>query len=103
MNIESELERALRRTTPDPGFATRVMRRIEASGRPVTGRTPKSRSWRAAAAGLILTAIAGGWAAQRAVERRQGERARDEVLLALRIAGSKVHTAQQHVRELGSR
>ena len=32
----------------------------------------------------------------------RSERARDEVLLALRIAGSKVRTAQEQVHEIGT-
>jgi hypothetical protein len=62
----------------------------------------RPRFARAIAAGLLLTAIAGGWAAQKAIERREGERARAEVLVALHIASSKVRTAQQHVFEIGS-
>ena len=102
MSFDSDLRRALQRLPPPAGFASRVIRRIgeeDAAPRPVLRRTG---GWRAIAAGLLLTAIAGGWAAQRAIERREGERAKDEVMLALRIAGSKVRTAQQQVRELGS-
>jgi hypothetical protein len=62
----------------------------------------QSRFTRAIAAGLLLTAVAGGWGAQKAIERREGERAREEVLVALRIASSKVRTAQQHVHEIGT-
>ena len=46
--------------------------------------------------------IFGGWAVREEVRRREGERARDEVMIALRIAGAKVRTAQEHVREIGS-
>ncbi len=105
MDLDRELENALRRSAPPAGFAARVMARIEAeegSRRPF-GRPSVRRGWRAVAAGILLTAIAGGWAAQRAIERREGERARDEVMVALRIAGSKVRAAQQHVRDVGSR
>jgi hypothetical protein len=103
MNLESNLERALQRVSPPAGFSSRVMQRIASEDALARSAPPaRTRGWRAVAAGLLLTAIAGGWAAQRAIERREGERARDEVMLALRIAGSKVRTAQEHVRELGS-
>ena len=69
MDIESDLERALRRESPPEGFSSPV---------------------------------AGGWAAHEEMQRREGERARDEVLLALRIAGSKVRTAQEQVHEIGT-
>jgi hypothetical protein len=95
-----DLKHALARKSPDPGFADRVMARIEA---PETApQRNRSHWWRAVAATLLLTALGGGWAAHEAIERREGERARDEVLLALHIAGAKVRTAQQHVREIGS-
>jgi hypothetical protein len=108
MNLESDLQRALRPVPPPAGFAARVMERLaEEQQAPVPGQSiPPSgrrvRGWRAVAAGVLLTAIAGGFAAQRAIERRQGERARDEVMLALRITGAKVRTAQNHVREIAS-
>lgn len=97
MDIESDLKRALRRESPPEGFSSRVMSRLAAE--PRAGR--RVPWWRAAAAGLVLTAIAGGWVAHEE-RQREGERARDEVLLALRIAGSKVRTAQEHVREIGT-
>jgi hypothetical protein len=65
-------------------------------------RGAQSRFARAIAAGLLLTAVAGGWAAQKAIEHREGERARAEVLVALHIASSKVRAAQLHVHDIGS-
>lgn len=101
-NLEDDIKRALARQSAPDGFAGRVMQRIEDAGE-IAGATPRRRgTWRAIAAGLLLTAIAGGWAAQKAIERREGERARAEVLVALHIASSKVRTAQQHVFEIGS-
>ena len=100
--LEDELKRALARKSAPDGFAERVMQRIDDAGEGA-GATPKrQRGWRAIAAGLLLTAVAGGWAAQKAIERREGETARREVLIALHIASSKVRTAQQHVHEIGS-
>jgi anti-sigma factor RsiW len=101
MHLENELERALARKSAPDGFAAKVMARIDAGE--VAGATQRRmRPWRAIAAGILLTALAGGWAAEKAVERREGERARDEVLIALHIASSKVRTAQQHIHEIGS-
>jgi hypothetical protein len=96
MHIESDLKRALRRESPPAGFAERVMARVGE-------RRPRRSSMRTIAAAVLLTAIAGGWAAHQEIRRREGERARDEVMLALRIAGAKVRTAEQHVREIGNR
>jgi hypothetical protein len=100
--LEDNLKRALARQSAPDGFAERMMQRIDDAGK-IAGATQKRpRGWRAIAAGLLLTAVAGGWAAQKAIERRDGERAREEVLVALHIASSKVRTAQQHVHEIGS-
>src|SRR5947209_18901023 len=108
--LEEDLKRALARQSAPDGFAERVVNAINADARPSPGasrhpvpegegqkRGVGSRFTRAIAAGLLLTAVAGGWAAQKAIERRDGERARDEVLIALHIASAKVRTAQQHV------
>ena len=107
MNLEQDLRRALRRESPAPGFASRVLQRIEEEERGVRPSTTHAspRWWRAAAASLTLTAVLGGWAAHEVHERRvrEGERARDQVLLALRIAGEKVRYAQSEVRDIGSK
>ncbi|HUR81236.1 MAG TPA: hypothetical protein VM733_10745 [Thermoanaerobaculia bacterium] len=98
MSLEQDLKRALRRESPPEGFAARVLQRIE---RENTRQRPK-RWWRAVAASLTLTAVLGAWGAKTVHERREGERARDQVLLALKIAGEKVRYAQQEVRTIGS-
>jgi hypothetical protein len=72
-----------------------VLQRIENEDAPRRHR----HTWRNVAASLTLTAVLGGWAAHSVYERRQaeGERAREQVLLALRIAGEKVRYAQHEV------
>lgn len=99
MNLEDDLRRALRRESPAPGFASRVLQRIE------TDRVPKRRQWwRAVAASLTLTVLLGGWGAVQIHRQRvrEGERAKEQVLTALRIAGEKVRYAQSEVRTIGS-
>ena len=99
MNLEDDLRRALRRESPAPGFASRVMQRIERDA------APKRRPWwRAVAASLTLTALLGGGLAYQGHQRRvrEGEAAKEQVLLALRIAGEKVRYAQTEVRDIGS-
>lgn len=110
MNLDRQLKRALRRESPAPGLAQRVLERIERESEQsrfmhVPSETQWTRrGWRAIAASILLTAFVGGWAAHEAAERRreEGERARDQVLIALRIAGSKVRYAQQEVRAIGN-
>jgi hypothetical protein len=97
MTLENDLKRALRRQTPAPGFAGRVMQRLE------KGEKPKRLGWwRAAAASVTLAVLLGGYATHRVVERQRGERAKEQVLTAMRIAGEKVRYAQQEVRGIGT-
>ena len=98
MTLENDLKRALRREAPAPGFANRVMERIARQ------EMPRRRPvwWRAAAASVTLAAILGGYATHKVVEHRRGERAKEQVLTAMRIAGEKVRYAQQEVRAIGT-
>jgi len=98
MKIEHELRRALRRERPPEGFAARVTAAAKAEERERRGPV---RGWRAVAASIALIATVGGWAAYREHERQEGIRARDQVLLALHIAGEKVRYAQHEVRDIG--
>lgn len=97
MSLERDLERALSRRSPAPGFAGRVMERIEKEQAP-----RKPAWWRAAAASVTLAMFLGGYATHRVIEHRRGERAREQVLAAMKIAGEKVRIAQQEVRAIGS-
>ena len=97
MNLESDLKRALRRESPDPGFASRVMQRIEHD------EPPRRPVWyRAAAASFLLAAVLGGYATHKAVEHHKGERAKEQVLEAMRIAGEKAAYARDEARSIGS-
>ena len=99
MNLEDALRRALRRESPAPGFASRVMQRIERE------EAPKRRPWlRTVAASLTLTVLIGGGMVyeDHRREMEKGEHAKEQVLLALRIAGEKVRYAQTEVRTIGS-
>lgn len=105
MNLDNDLRRALRRESPAPGFAGRVLERIVEDGRSRPSRQaglPAFQWWRAAAASVMLAAVLGGYAVHEVAERRRGERARQEVLRAMSIASEKVRIAQQEVREIGS-
>ena len=97
MNLEHDLKHALRRQSPDPGLAGRVLARIERA-------EPRQRHtwWRAAAASVTLATLLGGYTTYRVVEHRRGERAKEQVLTAMRIASEKVSYAQQEVRDIGS-
>lgn len=97
---EDDLRRALRRESPAPGFASRVLQRIDREAQPRSSR----RWWRAVAASVTLTALVGSGVAYQDHQRRvrEGEQAKEQVLLALRIAGEKVRYAQNEVRTIGT-
>ena len=94
--LDDQLRDALRRREPPQGFSARVLDRVE------TGRRPsRSRSLWAVAAALALVV---GVASYRGHERRiEGERAKEQVMLALRLSGSKLHAVQERVIELQQR
>jgi uncharacterized protein HemX len=96
MNLEDELRSALRRQEPSPDFAERVLARVAAA--PVRRASRPWVPWVAAIAAALLLA-AGGFE----YRQYQGERAKDQVLLAVRIAGGKLNKAQKKVQMLTHR
>jgi hypothetical protein len=108
MSLERDLERDVRRVmrhrSPDPGFAQRVMARIENGehGHEPARELRPRHGWRAVAASLTLVLLLGGYATHRVVENHRGEKAKEQVLLAMRIASEKVSVARQEVRDIGS-
>ena len=96
--LEDQLRRALGREEPPPGFAARVAAAAEAAASRRASRWGRfrPRAFRWAAAACVL-ALAGGIALERRREcetRARGEAARHQVMLALKIAGAKLHVAQ---------
>ena len=98
MNLEHDLKRALHRKAPAPGLAGRVLERIEREPH----RAARPIWWRAAAASVALAAVLGGYTVHHVAEVRRAEKAKEQVLIALRIAGEKVRYAQQQVHDIGS-
>jgi hypothetical protein len=102
--FEKQLKNALVRREPADGFTARVLarahqqERIDAS--PRSGFLQRVRAWRLVpvlAGALIIT---GGIAIQRYEREARGEVAKRQLMLAMRIAGSKLHDAQLVVREV---
>jgi hypothetical protein len=102
-NFERELARALERGPAPPGFSARVLARIS-SERSISRKRP---TWRLAfATSLVLAIFAGGLQHDRVERQRetaQGEAARQQVMLALRIAGSKMQLAQHEISATAGR
>lgn len=84
--LEDELRRALARQEPPEGFAERVLAR---RARGASG----ARRWLAAAAMVVVAAgAAGAW------RQHRGNEAKQEVMLALRLASAPVHHIQAEIR-----
>jgi hypothetical protein len=83
-DFEKELKQALQRRPAPPSLKRRVMERRGER------RRPQSVVWMRLAASLLIVALLGSglrWGLQQREERRQGEEARRQVMLALRITG----------------
>jgi hypothetical protein len=91
--LEQELKNALARKEPPPDFAGRVLRGV---ARSEVGRAPspvwRHGRWLAAAAAVVI--VTGGAAAWR---QHQGLVAKEQVMLAFRIAAVQVNHIQAHV------
>jgi len=89
--LEQELKQALDRKEPSPDFAERVRRRTRGDG---FRAALWPQRWLAAAAAVLVLAGAGlGY------RQYQGNLAKQQVMLAFRIAGAKVNYIQMQVKE----
>ncbi len=118
--LEDELRSALGREQPSADFTDRVMARIAQS--PTVSKQEKERNhngWLKRLAGFFQPpqmkwAMAGAMACllafaaigvsryrerQRAIEIAEGEKAKEQVMLAMRIASAKLNVAQKKVQE----
>ena len=111
MTLEPHLRRAMAPVDPNDGFAERVLGRIDrehgrrapvpVSGRRMTDRLPWSRAGLALAASLLV-AVAGsaGWLQQQ--RRAEGERARMQLIEALKVTSASLGTVSQRLARVGS-
>jgi len=126
--FEDELKLALHREEPSPDFTDRVMARINELPAPQKQQKPRENyDWRqklaeffrpptmkwAMAAGLAIVLIVATFGANRYREHQQamaevaaqaeGQRAKEQVMLAMRIASAKLNVAQKKVNEAARR
>ena len=121
-HFDDELRHALRREEPSPDFTDRVMARIAELQKQEKPREktdwlrkvveffqPPQMRWAMAGAMAVVLLIAGfGVHRSRDNERRrqaeiaEGERAKEQLMLAMRIASAKLNIAQKKVYETAS-
>jgi hypothetical protein len=96
-DFELELREQLQARPAPEGFADRVMARVPK--RPVRRGWVGFRApvWQWAVAALLVVGMVIGGLERERQQRMEGERARDQVLLALRITGSTLRDVQQKV------
>ena len=93
-DFERELREHLQVRGAPEGFADRVMGRIPPQ-RP--SRWVWQPAWRWAVVAAVVAAMVAGGLEREHERRMEGERAREQVLLALRITGSTLREVQQKV------
>ena len=99
--FDHELRRLLSRKEPPAGFAERVLRQIEPRAQPGVDAAPRWHFVRWAAAAALVAAVAGGlqYRAWRQ-EQAAGQLAREQVVQALQLAGSKLQLVQAKINRL---
>ena len=106
--LEEELRKALRRVEPPAGFAERVLARTAADKGKEKAHARSWFSWlggsglRWATACALCAALAASGIAYHHEERKRGEQAKAQLMLALRITSSKLQIATQNVRQLSA-
>jgi hypothetical protein len=105
MNLENELGRALSRVAPSPRFASTVLDRIrEETSSDDRFRQPVRAGWwsRMAVAALLVVST-GVLSSVYVIEVRReaaGEKAKQELVLAMQIASEKANLAKRQVGQI---
>jgi len=109
--FEKDLRESLRRRQPPDGFAERTLTCIPKGG--MSSKPPLSAwlravlsspgwRWAAVGAGVLILSV-GLFSYKERARRIEGERAKAEVLFALRLTGSKLREIQEHVTKVQRR
>lgn len=95
--LEEELKNSLNRKEPSPEFEERVLQAAGGVGLPACRKSPKvvamPRRFLAAAAAVIVLA-----GASEGYRYHRGQVAKEQVMTAMRIAGSKLNRVQVHLK-----
>lgn len=108
--LEDDLKMALQRTEPSEDFVERVLACVKQPPPPeptwwerltVLLRPPRVQ-WVAASVVLsVMIPVAGVQYRREQRMRAEGEKAKEQLMFAVRVAGNKLHRVQQKVMEMG--
>jgi len=98
--IERDLREALRRREAPPGFAERVLAKTRQPG--ARGHWGHSWVWLAAAA-LVLLMIGSIGVVREQRRQAEGERAKEQLMVGLRITGAKLRDVQDRLATIQQR
>ena len=96
--LERDLREALRRREAPPYFAERVLARTR---QPETPR--RSWVWLAVTAALVLLMIGGLGILREQRRLAEGERAKEQLMVAFRITGSKLRDVRERIAAIPQR
>jgi hypothetical protein len=94
--LEEELKQAMRRQEPPADFTARVLARCAVDD--ARRRSVRPQWWLSMAAAVLFT-VAGGTMWQQHEREVKGMAAKRQLILAMRIAGTRLQAVQQRVRE----
>jgi hypothetical protein len=95
--FERDLRESLRHREPPSGFAEKVLARSRESAVRHT-----ARPWLAAAAAIVLM-IGGGIFVEQQRQQAKDEKAKEQLMVALRITGSKLRDVQERLSTIQQR
>lgn len=98
--LEEELKDILRREDAPSGFGWRVMSRIQREGENRRARRRFAPAWVVACLLVSVVLPFAGVEYRREQQRKEGQVAKQQVVLALQIASSKLNYAHRKVREI---
>ncbi len=106
--FEEQLKQALARREPSKDFTAHVLARSrdhENGSRTYRGRRwlDRLRMWRLVPVLAAFLAMTGGVVYEQHERAIRGEQAKEQLLVAVRIAGSKLHSAQRQVIDFETR
>ena len=99
--FERDLRKSLGRKEPPPGFAGKVLARTREIDERSKARSFWNWSWRWITVAAMVVVLVGSTSLYQQHRRRlEAERSKEQLMLALRITGSKVQLVQERLSQI---